>query len=246
MVSYADLMTLLFALFAVLFARSFKAHMPGAPVARSSGAAVANPLTKPEARIANSVQAMQPVAIPQAVHTRESLEEAQIRTVAEETASLRSAIETGLANEIVKGEVTVRSGPAGLVVSLGELGFFRSGEARLRPEAAAKVDRIGRLLSRQGTDLRIEGYSDDQPIHNAAFHSNWELSTARAESVLELLVARSGVDPSRISVAGYGSYHPLASNGTSAGRGANRRVDLVVLQNPTSRPGAAARDSSRR
>jgi chemotaxis protein MotB len=78
-------------------------------------------------------------------------------------------------------------------------------------------------------DLRIEGHSDDQPIHTAEFRSNWELSTARATAVLLLLINDSGVDPRKISVAGYGQFRPLADNATPEGRRMNRRVDLVVV-----------------
>ena len=240
MVSYADLMTLLFALFAVLFARNFKAHSAGTQSARSAVAAVMGPAAASELHLVTPLQKPSPLAAPQTLSTQDDAARAQIRAAAEKAAALRADLEASLALEMSKGEVTMRSSPAGLVVSLGEVGFFRSGEARLLPEAAAKVDRIGKILSGQGTDLRIEGHSDDQPIHNGAFHSNWELSTARAESVLELLVERSGVEPSRIAVAGYGSYHPLASNETSVGRGVNRRVDLVVLQNSEDASGPAA------
>ena len=75
----------------------------------------------------------------------------------------------------------------------------------------------------------MEGHSDDQPIHTPQFRSNWELSTARAMAVLMLLVDDSGVDPRRVSVAGYGEYRPVADNATAEGRQQNRRVDLVVV-----------------
>ena len=77
--------------------------------------------------------------------------------------------------------------------------------------------------------MRVEGHSDDVPIHNAEFASNWDLSTARATVVAKLLLDEAGVDPKRISIAGYAQYHPAASNDTPEGRKANRRVDIVVV-----------------
>ncbi len=122
--------------------------------------------------------------------------------------------------------------PQGLVISLRELGFFNSGEAALLPGAAEKVERIGRLLMSHGLSVRVEGHSDNQPIDNASFHSNWELSAARAMTVLLLLVDDAHYDPTRISMAGYGPYRPVSDNATAAGRQLNRRVDLVVLDEP--------------
>ena len=119
--------------------------------------------------------------------------------------------------------------PDGLIVSLRELGFFSSGEANLLPGAADKLVNTAHLLMQQGLELRIEGHSDDQPIHNATFHSNWELSTARAMSVLSMFVDRAGFPPNRISVAGYGAFRPVGSNDTPEGRRINRRVDLVIV-----------------
>jgi chemotaxis protein MotB len=113
---------------------------------------------------------------------------------------------------------------------LKELGFFNSGQAVLLPGAAAKIERIAKILSKPGLELRVQGHSDDQPIHTAQFQSNWELSTARATTVLLLLVNEGGFDPNSISASGYGQYRPVADNATPEGRKMNRRVDLVVVQ----------------
>jgi chemotaxis protein MotB len=125
--------------------------------------------------------------------------------------------------------VEINVTPEGFVISLKELGFFNSGQAQLLPGAAEKIARIAQILSKRGLDLRVEGHSDNQPIHNEQFRSNWELSTARAMSVLLLLVDQSGYDPKKVSIAGYGEFRPIADDSTSDGRRKNRRVDLVVL-----------------
>jgi len=134
----------------------------------------------------------------------------------------------------------MRMTPEGFVISLHELGFFDSGEAKLLPGAAEKIKRIAAVLMQYGLDMRVEGHSDNVPIHNAAFSSNWDLSTARAMAVAMMLMNESGVDPKRISIAGYAQYHPTVSNDTTEGRRANRRVDIVIVSvyNP---PDAKAR-----
>jgi chemotaxis protein MotB len=126
--------------------------------------------------------------------------------------------------------------PEGFVISLKELGFFNSGQAVLLPGAAEKIQRIAKILLQRGLDLRVEGHSDNQPIHNAQFRSNWELSTARAMTVLMLIVDHSGYDPKKISVAGYGQFRPIADDSTPDGRRMNRRVDLLVLGTAPPRP----------
>ena len=129
--------------------------------------------------------------------------------------------------------------PEGFVISLKELGFFNSGQAVLLPGAAAKIERIAKVLTQHGLDLRVEGHSDNQPIHTAQFRSNWELSTARAMAVVQLLVDDAGFDPHKISVAGFGEYRPIADDATPEGRRMNRRVDLVVVAATT--PPASAK-----
>ena len=85
-----------------------------------------------------------------------------------------------------------------------------------------------------GLDMRVEGHTDDVPIHNASFNSNWDLSTARALAVGKMLIDESGFDPKRMSIVGYAEYRPSASNSTPEGRRMNRRVDIVIvsLSNP--------------
>lgn len=151
---------------------------------------------------------------------------------------LRKELEAAIGTELKNHEVVLQVTPEGFVISLKELGFFDSGQAALLPGASSKLERIAKVLSRPGLEIRVEGHSDDQPIHNDQFRSNWELSMARAMNVLLLLVNDAGFDPRRISASGFGQYRPIADNATPDGRKMNRRVDLVVVQERVSHPPA--------
>ncbi len=142
--------------------------------------------------------------------------------------NLQRELESILGNEIKQHEIEMRVTPEGLVLSLREVGFFKSGQARLLPSAIPKLARIAGVLNAHGFDTRVEGHTDDVPIHTQAFQSNWEVSTARATEVVTLLVEDYRLDPLKISAAGYGPYRPVASNETAEGRGMNRRVDMVI------------------
>lgn len=142
--------------------------------------------------------------------------------------ALQRELEKVLGSEIRQHEIEMRVTPEGLVLSLREVGFFDSGEARLLPSAIPALARIAKVLSAHGFDIRVEGHTDDVPIHTPEFRSNWELSTARATQVITLLVEDYGLDPLRVSAAGYGPYRPVASNANAQGRKLNRRVDLVI------------------
>lgn len=142
---------------------------------------------------------------------------------------LQKKLSQALGKELQRQEVNMRMTPEGFVISLHELGFFDSGDARLLPGAADKIKKIAAILNQYGLDMRVEGHSDNVPIHNETFNSNWDLSTARAMAVAMMLLNESGVDPKRMSIAGYGQYHPAAGNDTPEGRRANRRVDIVIV-----------------
>jgi chemotaxis protein MotB len=157
---------------------------------------------------------------------------------------LQRKLHKALGKEIERQEVVLRMTPEGFIISLHELGFFDSGEARLMPGAGDKIKRIAEVLMQYGLDMRVEGHTDDVPIHNAQFASNWDLSTARAMAVAMMLLNESGVDPKRMSIAGYAQYHPATNNDTPEGRRANRRVDIVVVSTAT--PAVAVTPSASR
>lgn len=143
--------------------------------------------------------------------------------------SLRQELEDALAPEIQRNEVAVSAGPDGLVVSLREIGFFDSGSADIRTSSLSAFSRIAWLLADRKYRVRIEGHTDNRPIHNPKFSDNWELSTGRAAELVRLLIVKYGFAPERLSAAGYAEYHPVADNDSIDGRAQNRRVDIVVL-----------------
>ena len=143
--------------------------------------------------------------------------------------ALQKQLTSALGPELQRREVVLKARREGLVISLREIGFFDSGSAELRPTSEAAVKRIAEVLNAQPNTIRIEGHTDNVPIHNAQFASNWELSTARATEMIRLFITRYNFSATRLSAAGYAEYHPVASNATVEGRAQNRRVDIVVL-----------------
>jgi chemotaxis protein MotB len=166
-------------------------------------------------------------------------------TSSTEAQSLRDAeqaVQKALNPEIQKREVTMAMHREGLVVSLKEMGFFDSGSATIRPDSIDAISRLAEVLKQRPEDLRVEGHTDNVPIHNAHFASNWELSTTRATEMIRVLNTRFGLPSERLSAAGYAEFHPVSSNDTAAGRAQNRRLDIVILS-PYQLPKQEARDS---
>jgi chemotaxis protein MotB len=226
LISYADFITLLFAFFVVLYASSqMDKHKMG--------------------NLANSIQtAFQELGVFDASSSRVAKGDSRPASVADVNAikdmlnpnpfakqvkALQSELETALAPEIEKHTVTVQANREGIVVSLRETGFYESGSANLRPSSTESIDRLAAVLQAHTEALRIEGHSDNQPIHNARFDSNWELSTARAADLVKLLITRYNFDPARLAASGYAEFHPVSPNDTPDGRARNRRVDVVIL-----------------
>lgn len=151
-------------------------------------------------------------------------------TQVDEFSLLKRKVEEALAGELENGNVAVRSTPEGLVISLREIGFFETGSAEIRPSSQPAFERLAEVLRDANTDIRVEGHTDNVPIHNSQFNSNWDLATARATATVRLLIAQYRINPERLSAAGFAEYRPTASNATAEGRAANRRVDIVILR----------------
>jgi chemotaxis protein MotB len=143
--------------------------------------------------------------------------------------AIQKQLQTELKVPIANNDVSLKVRRDGLVITLHEVGFFDSGSAAVKPQALEALSTIAQALSEHTNPLRIEGHTDDVPIHTNRFDSNWELSTARATEMVKYFVVTRGIPPDRISAAGYAEYHPVAGNDTAEGRAQNRRVDIVVL-----------------
>lgn len=225
LVSYADFITLLFAFFVVLFASAYRDNQAIVKLAH----AIHNGFQTMGAFNSGRDDAIVVKSVDEGAGKSASPAPAAMALSRPDLMELRRELEAAMGSELKNHEVRLRVTPEGFVISLEELGFFDSGRADLLPGASEKIERIATILGQHHLDLRVEGHSDNQPIHNAQFKNNWELSTARAMTVLLLLVDDAHFDPKRISVAGYAQYRPIADDSTAEGRRMNRRVDLVVV-----------------
>jgi chemotaxis protein MotB len=149
--------------------------------------------------------------------------------VKDDLETIRRDLSQRLSNQVAQHTVAIKMGRDGLVISLREAGFFESGSARTRPETMTTLKQVAAALGRTPYDLRVEGHTDNIPIHTAEFDSNWELSSARATGIARSLLELHAISADRISAAGYAEFHPVDSNATAEGRANNRRIDLVVL-----------------
>lgn len=242
LVSYADFVTLLFAFFVVLYASAQVDRQRALQLSdaiRSGFQQLA--VFQPDSATSQGARPMHKTA-----GSSDAVEPSRVKTLhdpsvaanspAETFAGIRSELERALAAQIQRNEVVLHMEPDGLVVTLREIGFFDSGSAVIKPGAENALARIAAILRAHGCALRIEGHTDNVPIHTPYFASNWELSTARASALVRSLVDKYGISPGLLSAAGYAEYHPASANDTDQGRARNRRVDLVILKSPSARP----------
>jgi len=153
----------------------------------------------------------------------------------DELSRSKGMLEQKLSQEISDKQVKLQMMEKGLVITVvGDL-LFDSGKAKIRPEAYPLLDKVSAVLkdNMRQFNIGIEGHTDNVPIKRSGWKSNWELSTARALSVLHYLAQDQGISPERLSAIGYGEYRPVASNDSKAGRKQNRRVEIVILPNIT-------------
>ena len=213
LVSYADFITLLFAVFVLLYAISNQAGSRRQLILESMvselGARPHRGGLRPDAGMSgNKPSADQIVTVRELGVVMEHLQKAIAK--------------------FPNSGVTVTMDPRGLVVSLSAARFFASGDDQISAGQLPVLATIIQMISRIPNQMEIDGFTDPVPIHNDRFRDNWELSAARAAAVLRHLVADSPIDPEHLAIAGYGPYRPVADNGTETGRALNRRVEIII------------------
>jgi chemotaxis protein MotB len=237
LISYADFITLLFALFVVMFATSQTDRSKAQQVSDSVKEAlehgginaVVHQImggTVNDKGRGNSMMrgpgGSEPFKAPVV----------EIRATKVSVTDLTSSMEylnRELAREIKAGKVDVHLESRGLVVSLRQAAYFPSGGDEIAPETFGSLAKIATTIRGLPNPIQLDGHTDSIPIHNDRFRSNWELSAARSIAILQLFCGPYGLPRNRFAIAGYADTEPVDSNGTPEGRGHNRRVDVVIL-----------------
>ena len=255
LVSYADSITLLFAFFVVMYAVSSVNEGKYRVLSDSMVAAFRSP-TKSLMPIqigniakvpASSAVELPPMATNRIIHKTQRVQTGSGQNAGTGTGTaigkgdgdaaqaalhqVANDLAKAFASLIDKDLVTVREGRLWLEVEIRAAVLFDSGSAEVKQNALPVVDQVVDILAGVPNSVRVEGYTDNVPISSGQYRSNWDLSAARAGSMVHRLLLR-GLDPLRLSLAGYGEYRPIDDNASEAGRSHNRRVVLVVLATP--------------
>lgn len=216
---YSDLMTLLLAVFIVLFAVS---QIDAQKAKEMSQQFTSTMIDQKYVQSLEGSDAQEPSQGQQNNPPQALTEEQQMEALKEE-------LDTKLVQEQMTASVSTNIDKRGLVISLNNAMFFEPGSAELKKEYEATLIGISDLIGNIDNYIRVEGHTDNVPMNSELYPSNWDLSVARATSVVRLFYGRSGVDPEKLIAVGYGEYRPVADNSTEEGRKKNRRIDIIVL-----------------
>jgi chemotaxis protein MotB len=224
LISYADFITLLFAFFVVMFAITQSDRSKPKHVSYSVKQAIE------EGGLTGTLR--QALAKPERLPTQEapSPHQQPEQDPPNPLTPSYKYLKSQLSQELDTGKVQVTVDSRGIVISLREKAFFSSGGAEVSQEAYGSIGKIAEVIKGVPNAVRLEGHTDSRPIKTSQFRNNWELSSARAISVLALLESRYGIPSARFAVAGYADNAPVAPNYEEEGRARNRRVDIVILE----------------
>jgi chemotaxis protein MotB len=235
LLSYADFITLLLALFMVLFAlstidRNKFAEFRTGLVSAFDSSANASPT------VPGGTGLLDESSLIKAAGTSKELKEIKPGPVSDNNAGTAKAavkIRASLKAKGLSGDVAIQQTSRGLVIRLlTDKVFFDSGSADLAAQGASVIDTVGNALKSLPNQIAVEGHTDNRPINSAQYPTNWELSSNRADTVLRQLTEHAGVNPQHLQATGYADQRPLVPNDNDADRARNRRVEIIVLNDP--------------
>jgi chemotaxis protein MotB len=222
MLSYLDFITLLMIFFLMMYAIS--------NVDNNKAQALAHSL---KIGFNSSGNGENIIAVPDSANTTAAIDEETLKalTEAEKLADIKKKVDELVDNSELKGSVTTSIQERGLLISFNDSVLFNSGDANVKSDWYNKLVSISKVLNEIDNYIRVEGHTDNVAINNGYYHSNWQLSSDRASNVVEFLISQGNIKPDRLSAVGYGEYRPVKSNDTEEGKSANRRVDILILNN---------------
>jgi chemotaxis protein MotB len=220
LITYSDLITLLMIFFIIMFAMSEISNQKFTAIASSLNIAL------------GGSEHILPGAGPSAIESNPAspIQVQQIQKEAEQLRELQKELQDLIEKKNLTGHILVSIEERGLVVSFLDPVLFPLGSAQLTPKAKNIVQEVGQILLKSDNYIRIEGHTDDIPINTAIYPSNWELSAARATSVVQELIKTMSFPPERLAATGYGEYRPRVPNDSMDHKQMNRRVDIVVVR----------------
>ncbi len=233
LISYADFMTLLFGFFVVMYAISSVNEGKYKVLSSALNEVFAQrDMTLAPIQVGEVAQS----SSPSIVDAKDSVTAKDVDPGDTYLESMATEVQKRLAGVLGKGEFDVKGNDQWLEINLDAGVLFESGEASLGPLANDVLQEVIAMLGDAKNPVTVEGYTDNIPISTARYESNWELSAARAASVVRAF-AGLGIDPDRLAAVGYGEQHPVATNATPEGRSHNRRVTIVVARNADAQRG---------
>ncbi|WP_148862356.1 flagellar motor protein MotD [Marinobacter fonticola] len=238
LISYADFITLLFGFFVVMYSVSsvnegkYKVLSETLTGVFNAPQRSVEPITVGEHTSRPDAADSQIVAPPVAQAPANDADGEQGRSQALQ--SIANQFQDEFETLINQGLITVETSSEWIELSLQNSLLFGSGNAEPHYDAFPVVESIARILVGHDNAIRVEGFTDNQPIRTSAYPSNWELSAARAAAIVRLL-AQNEVDPQRMAAIGYGQFQPVARNDTAEGRSRNRRVVLLISRDASIR-----------
>lgn len=225
LVSYADFITLLFAFFVVMY--SISSVNEGKYKTFSDS--LSHAFNKQSSTASNTpVLNQQEQMLKALVDRRTARLGEQQRKVQERMKALADGLSQVMAPMINQGLVSVSQTKRGVVIDVSASSLFRTGDAALQPEALGVLRQVAAVLRQEDQPIEVEGHTDDVPIKTTQFPSNWELSSARASSVVRMLID-NGIPAQRLVVVGLASNQPLAANDSLENRARNRRVTITIV-----------------
>ncbi len=228
LVSYADFITLLFAFFVVMYAVSSINEGKYRVLSQSLVSAFKSNQT---ANLVESKSAeFSAIQLPQQADSAKAITEPSIQNARKQKKMqhMAKSILQALEPLVKDGQVKVTQSAVGITVEINASVLFSPGQAKLAENSMVALQAVAHVVKDHEHEIHVEGHTDNLPIHNDNFPSNWELSTARASSVIRLFV-ENGVDAHRLTAIGYGENRPIESNETAEGRKRNRRVTVMIL-----------------
>lgn len=234
---YSDLMTLMLALFIVLYGMSTVDAMKFQEMSEAFKSVLTGgtSVLDQNAMISNNKTSLSEIETPKSTQDGLMTKKNELKRQEQQNLeALKKQLDTYIKENGLTDDLETKLNQSQLMITISDKALFASGEAVVKPEARQLAKAISNMLQQfPDYEVIVSGHTDNVPISTYEFPSNWDLSSVRALNFMKILLLNTNLDPKKFSAIGYGEYHPVASNDTAAGRAQNRRVEVSIIRKYT-------------